>query len=268
MDTQLLEEKFRRMGARVKIHSGTRQRVAIDIGHDRKGEFFDLTVRRGVMVNAIDVRPRERHLLLAAHDEDKLGLPTGSGQRFLCGHDERAWFVAAVPEGRPASNVPMAMDALKPREALRAEARVGLRFGKRHRRHNAAWKRQGEWFFIPAERVAVEDDEIRRNEPLVRTGVRGSKAHIAEFCVREGGELVHVDFRTRKVLSPTQYRRLLQHKPQEAKNFLMQRRNMRVLVRGRISHDDHKTIVLHDWHEVAMNTESQSRAMRFVTFID
>src|SRR5687767_1572706 len=118
MDTELLEQKFRRMGARVKITRSTRQRVAIDIGRDRKGEFFDLAANAGVAVNAIDVRPREQHLLLVAHDEDRLGLPTGQGQRFLCGHDERDWFVAAVPEGRPASNVAMAMDALKPRQAL------------------------------------------------------------------------------------------------------------------------------------------------------
>jgi hypothetical protein len=266
MDTELLEEKFRRMGARVKIHPGTRQRVAIDIGHDRKGEFFDLTVRGGVTVNAIDVRPAQRHLLLAAHDEDHLGLPTGSSQRFLCGHDERAWFVAAVPEGRPASNVAMAMDALKPIQAIRAEARAGLKFEKRHRRHNAAWKRQGEWFFIPADGVAVQRGEIVHNERLVRSS--GGKPHNAEFCVREGGEVVWVDWKTRKVISATQYRKLLQAKPKEAKNFLMQRRNMRVLVRGRISHDDHKTLVLHDWHEVAMNTENQSVAMRSVTFID
>lgn len=266
MDTELLEAKFRRMGARVKLHEGTRQRVAIDIGHDRKGEFFDLTIRRGVMVNAIDVRPHQRHLLLAAHDEDRLGLPTGSGQRFLCGHDERAWFVAAVPEGRPASNVAMAMDALKPIQAIRAEARVALKFEKRHRRHNAAWIRQGEWFFVPVPSAYVRDNEIVRNERLVRTG--GGKPHIAEFCCRTGGEAVYVNWKTNKVLSVMQYRRLLQHKANEANDYRPQRRNMSVLVRGRISHDDHKTIVLHDWHEVAMNTENQSIAMKSVTFID
>ena len=265
MDTDLLHEKFCRMGARVKVHQGPVQRVAIDVKHDRRGEFFDVSVRDGVMVNAIDVRPKQRHLLLAVHDEDALGLPKAGGQRFLCGHDERAWFVAAVPEGRPASNVDMAMDALKPRIARAAEAQTALRFEKRHRRRNQAWVRQGEWFFVPVDGLRFADSQIRRNEPLARSG---GKPHMAEFCVRAGGERVFLHSRSRAVISWATYQRLLKNRPAEAKLYTEQRQNMQVLVRGRISHADHKTIVLNDWHQVAMNTESESRAMRFVTFID
>src|SRR3954468_20925069 len=106
MDIDLLADKFRRMGARVKVDvAPATGRVSIDIRSDRKGEFYDVKVRPGVAVDALDVRRGDRHLLLAVRDEDRLGLPVGAGQRFLCGHDERAWFVAAVPEGRPASNV-------------------------------------------------------------------------------------------------------------------------------------------------------------------
>ena len=78
------------------------ERVRIDIGHDRRGEYFDVKVRgdQRVSVDAIDVQARERHLLLAVRDTDRNGLPSGTSQRFLCGHDERAWFVAAVPEAR------------------------------------------------------------------------------------------------------------------------------------------------------------------------
>ncbi len=266
MDTELLEEKFRRMGARVKVHAGAVQRVAIDIGHDRRGEFFDVTVAPKVAVDAIDVRPRQQHLLLAAYDEDRLGLPIGKGQRFLCGHDERAWFVAAVPEGRPASNVPMAMDALKPWLVQRAEARAELPFHKRHRRHNAAWIRQGEWFFIPVPRGAwINTTNVIRNEPLRRGN---GKPHLAEFCIREGGEVVYVNQKTGQALSLNTYNTMLRQRPEIAGTFLQQRRNMSVLVRGRISHADHKTIVLNGWHQVVMNTETQSLAMRFVSFID
>jgi hypothetical protein len=266
MDTQLLQDKFRRMGARVKVHAGNVQRVAINIGHDRRGEFFDVTVADHVAVNAIDVRPRERHLLLAAHEEDRLGLPVGNGQRFLCGHDERAWFVAAVPERQPASNVPMAMDALKPQLVRWAEKRAALPFHKRHRRHNQAWIRQGEWFFIPTPNASVIEDHVLRNEPLRRSGV--SKPHIAEFCFRNGGELVYVHQRDQRVISPQRFEQLQRNNPAFAAMFQAQRRNMSVLVRGRISHADHKTIVLNDWHQVVMNTENESFAMRFVTFID
>jgi hypothetical protein len=266
MDCGMLSEKFRRMGARVKVHPGNVQRVAIDIQNDRRGEYFDVTVRDGVMVNAIDVRSHQRHLLLAAHDEDRLGLPVGKGQRFLCGHDERAWFVAAVPEGRPASNVAMAMDALKPRLVRLAEARAKLPFEKRHRRHNAAWILQGEWFFVPTPRAVIDPARIRRNEPLRRSG--RSKPHIAEFCVRNGGEVVYVHRKRQTVLSSTAYQRLLGDDPTQDAAYMQQLRNMSVLVRGRISHADHKTIVLNDWHQVVMNTETESFAMRFVSFID
>jgi hypothetical protein len=265
MDTQLLMENFRRMGARVKVHAGAVNRVAIDIGHDSRGEFFDVALRGGVAVNAIDVRPNQRHLLLMAQDEDRSGLPVGKSQRFLCGHDERAWFVAAVPEGRRASNVAMAMDALKPDLVQAAEARSRLPFHKRHQRHNAAWVRQGEWFFVPVTKRA--DSRLAlRNEPLQRSG--RSKPHMAEFCVREGGETVYVHRSTQEVMQAHEFWRMVRRDRMAGNNYLQRKQNMRVFVRGRITHADHKTIVLHDWHEVAMNTENQSIAMKFVAFID
>src|SRR5262245_61285568 len=112
MDTQLLFEKFQRMGARVKVAQDAGvDRVKIDIRKDRKGEFFDVKVRPDghIALNAVDVRPKDRHLLLMVREQDAVGLPTGTPQRFLCGHDERAWFVAAVPENRGAANVRTAM---------------------------------------------------------------------------------------------------------------------------------------------------------------
>ena len=66
----------------------------IDIRLDGRGEYFDLRFAGGegvVELEVIDARPRDRHLLpLARIGEDK--------SKFLCGHDERHWFVAAIPE--------------------------------------------------------------------------------------------------------------------------------------------------------------------------
>ena len=45
-------------------------------------------------------------------------------------------------------------------------------------------------------------------------------------------------------------------------------RNPGVYVRGRIRHPDHATITLHGWHQVVMNTENESQAMRNVAFLD
>ena len=54
-----------------------------------------------------------RHLLLTAQ-------PTRFGDTeqstFLCGHDERAWFAAAIPEEANPQTVQQAKDALKPQE--------------------------------------------------------------------------------------------------------------------------------------------------------
>ena len=56
----------------------------------------------------------------------------------------------------------------------------------------------------------------------------------------------------------------------KAKNWgwRMMRRNPGVYVRCRGHHADHATITLHEWHQVVMNTESKSKAMRNVAFLD
>ena len=66
-----------------------------------------------------------------------------------------------------------------------------------------------------------------------------------------------------------QYQRILRNRP-EAKGWgwQMMRRNPLVYVRGRVRHADHKTITLHGWHRVLMNTENQAQAMRNVAFLD
>ena len=51
-------------------------------------------------------------------------------------------------------------------------------------------------------------------------------------------------------------------------NWRVMTRDANVYARGRVRHADHKTIVLHGWHQVVMNTESQAQAMRHVAFLD
>jgi hypothetical protein len=46
------------------------------------------------------------------------------------------------------------------------------------------------------------------------------------------------------------------------------RRHPTVYVRGRVRHRDHETVVLNGWHQVVMNTENLSHAMRNVAFLD
>jgi hypothetical protein len=46
------------------------------------------------------------------------------------------------------------------------------------------------------------------------------------------------------------------------------RRNPEMFVRGRITHRDHKTVVLKGWHQVLMNTEPRAKARAQVLFLD
>jgi hypothetical protein len=46
------------------------------------------------------------------------------------------------------------------------------------------------------------------------------------------------------------------------------KRDASVYVRGKMSHPDHETVTLNGWHRVLMNTESRSKAMRFLAFLD
>ncbi len=269
MDTTNLLMKFARIGARVKFtdRSSNRRRAApgvisLDVQEDRDGEFFEVarSPEADPELSVLDVQPADRHLLLLVRE-------AGEKQKFLCGHDERHWFVAAIPESSPVGTVLQAKEALKPSEVRAAQGREGLRSGARNRRKNAAYRRQGEWFFVPVEGMHVDERLVLRNEPLSRGN--GSKPHWVEFCYRTGGENVYVCRRHPGGVSDNEYRRILTANP-NAKLWGWQtmRRNMGVFVRGRVRHADHRTIVLHDWHSVMMNTESQAKAMSNLAFLD
>lgn len=254
-----IEDKFERIGARVRTRPAPPTGdLRVDVASDRRGEFFDLRVGPGLSLEVLDVRPKDRHLVLLVRGEEK--------RRFLFGHDERHWFVAAVPESSPVTTVAQAKDALKPPDMRAAERRLP---GKvRNRRRNPASVRQGEWFFVPAPELLVEDWHILRGEPLTRTG-RRSTPHVAEEAVRLGGETVYVSGRLRDPLGQEEYERLLARNPRARSwHWRVMRLNPDVYVRGRITHPDHRTLVLGGWHRVLMNTEGEARATRNVAFLD
>jgi hypothetical protein len=112
----------------------------------------------------------------------------------------------------------------------------------------------------------VNENLVLPNEPLRRGG---GKPHQAEFCYRTGGEAVFVCSKYPNGVTEAQYQTILAGNPKAKKwGWRSMRRNAGVYVKGRIRHADHATITLHGWHQVLMNTESQSRAMRNVAFLD
>ncbi len=267
MDRDTLSRRFERIGARAVVGDGPLTgRVTLDVRRDRRGEFFDLRAGPAVELEVIDARPDQRHLLVLARNA-----ATGDKDKFLCGHDERAWFVAAVPGDRGVSNVRTPMEALKPQAVRDEQARRAVRFESRSRRRTAAYLRQGEWFFIPAPDLAVPGHLVNRPELLVRrgAGLRPGKPHVADFGFRYGGELVYVSDYAPSGLTEEQYNDAVISDP-EARQFRWRtmRRNAALYVKGRIRHPDHKTLTLGSWYRVEMNTEHRSRARANVVFLD
>jgi hypothetical protein len=261
----LLETKFTRIGARAKIEeASTRLRgpLSLDVQRDGHGEFFLIRMRpeAELKIDVIDSRPAERHLLLMVEEE-------GQKQKFLCGHDERHWFVAAIPERGGVRDVPTAMEALKPVEARQAQDRRRVRTRDRQRRKNEAYIRQGEWFFLPAPDLQVDEKLVFHNEPLSRGA--GSKPHVCESAYRTGGTAVYACSKYPSGITEAAYQRVLAvHRDAKSWGWQVRRLNPELYVKGRIRHADHKTIVLRGWHRVLMNTENESPAMRHVVFLD
>jgi hypothetical protein len=269
MDTALLSQKFERIGARLKVVDQSRQRVIrsfgalqLDVSEDRRGEYFEVQkfVTSEPVVEVLDVQPLDRHLLLLVREDHEKS-------KFLCGHDERHWFVAGIPETASVGTVRQAKEALQPMEVRRAVARKGVSGKLLNSRKNLAFIRQGEWFFLPTTGYSVTESLVLRNEPLRRGN--GGKPHRAEFCYRTGGETVHVCTRHPNGVTEKQYKVILSDNPNaRVWGWRTMRRNPVVFVKGRVRHADHATITLHGWHQVVMNTENESKAMRNVAFLD
>jgi hypothetical protein len=172
MSTELMQA-FADIGAELQIETRG-QGVTIDLRRLADREVFLLRQPslRPITAEAIDVRPHRRHLVL-----DVYGDWLAVSGRFLCGHDERHWFVASVPFGRATQHVSGAMETLKPLLVRREQKRKGVTH-RRHRRQTQAYVRQGEWFFLPRPRMHVDFEHVERNGRLARAG---GKPHQVEW---------------------------------------------------------------------------------------
>ena len=291
MNTEHIQNKFDRLGARVRFRSleATRNRsampgwlrnagssqnnavplppnVRIDIATDRRGEYFDIAIGEDADLLVLDTQPRDRHLLLLNRQVSNQPRQPEIKHKFLCGHDERHWFVAGIPENTPVSSVVTAKESLKPGVVRNLEGGLRGKQADRHRRKTEIFVRQGEWFFVPAPYVVADPKTVQYDEPLRRG--RG-KPHHCEFLFRTGGETVYVCGQYPNGLTEKQRSGLIARNPSAASfNWRVMQRNPTVFVRGRVSHADHATIRLDGWHQVWMNTEAQSSAMASVAFLD
>jgi hypothetical protein len=254
MSSELLTRRFAAIGARLDVEPGPwRGAPRLDVrdetfvlGFAGRGEPADAEV--------VQVAPADRHLLLLVRG-------AGAKSRFLCGHDERHWFVAAIPEdARGVTGVRTAKAALQPPGVAQLAAQLPRR--QRFRSRNPAFLRQGEWFFVPEPRLEVYDAWVLRNEPVGRPG---GTPHILREAYRRGGETVYVRHGRTDVLTPAEYAELSRS---ERREWVARLRDPELFARGTVRHPDHATIELPGWHRVLMNTESRAQAMRHVIFID
>ena len=271
----LLKRHFEHIGARLKLTRspgrfwfGRRDGFEIDINSDRKGEYFHLVVYENPgTLEILDVRPRDRHLLLMARFDPSL-LEAGDKRhgKFLCGHDERHWFVAAVDSR--SRDVKDAKHRLKPQLVLRSEENHRVKRSESNRRRNKGFVRQGEWFFVPSAEVDPDAAVILRRE-LLRRG--GGKPHVAEEAYRVGGETVYVNFRYPNGLSEKEFAELLEREPNaKALGWQVMVRNPDVYARGWVRHPDHATVILKGWHRVVSNKEVSYEIARMspMAFLD
>jgi hypothetical protein len=265
--THSITARFRQMGAQADVvtHSGGRmtRRVELDIRRDARGAYFYISHRWDIRLDVLDVVADDRHLLLRATDE-RTGQPDADVSQFLCGHDERSWFVAAIPESDRVMSVQGAKDALKPQAVWDAMRNAAVPAHERDARVNDAFIRQGEWFFLPRPEMEVSELNALRHEPIQRGAGR---PHVCQFLCREGGDEVYVSAGYPNGLTRKEY-----HQLPRAQRYrwywTVTRRDARVYVRGAIQHPDHAGVFLWCWHEVVPNRETEASAMEEVAFLD
>lgn len=149
-------------------------------------------------------------------------------RHFLCGMDEQHCFIAQLP--KPVSSVPLAHQALKPRD-----------FEALSRRAQRRAVRQGEFFFAP-----VSAEELKRYAQLGQRVPVALNRGIAETAgwVRAG-------------------------RPHFASQvWAVDRAQSLVLVKGSVWHPDHKTLHFREWVRVLQNTEAIERPPPGVFWVD
>lgn len=269
---------FARIGTVADCRTGRWRGVSVNIERIGRMERYLLSHADDIDIAVIDVQPRDRHLLLMVKDPTEKEV---ANSKFLCGHDERHYFVAAIPEAAAATTVESAKQALKPREIVQLEERLGIKSSDIHSRRRRLGNgvkiyRQGEFMFVPApdfeppQPLGILHDEI-----MTRTSLNGDRRHsgnphIAKELYREGGGRVYVHRHYPAGLTELERLQLFQN-DREARTWRwdMRMRDPLVHVRGTVRHPEHATIHLgRVWHRVYLNTETQAIAMRHVAFID
>ncbi len=168
MNIEVLERRFAAIGARARVGGTVRGGFRIDV----IGDVFHLHCTGRGAPDDVDVDCAGRHLVLLVRQE-------GWKSKFLCGHDERQWFVAAIPEdARGVTGVATAKETLQPQ--LVRDAIERRKPKDRFRRRNPVYVRQDEWFLRPRARSGHLE---RRRSPPRAALARRRHAPRSRACV-------------------------------------------------------------------------------------
>ncbi|MFA5135639.1 MAG: hypothetical protein WC505_07700 [Patescibacteria group bacterium] len=262
--------QFARMGAEVEVNTvedrrgfGRPAAFRANVVGTGKQERFSFTINNENLagIQVIDIDPKGRHILLnVTPTSDRPGV-SAEPTKLLLGHDEMHWFVAPVV--RSAINIDAAKQSLKPTVVQEAQKRAKTKRKHLHKRHQEAFIRQGEWFFVPRPDLVVDEKLTLKKEPIRRGA---GKPHTCEEIYRTGGTSVWVCPRYPNGVTYAQYVKIFDENA-EAKSWhwRQMQRGATVYARGRVTHRDHHTVVLQGWHEVIPNTEKSNT---FVAFLD
>jgi hypothetical protein len=249
-----IEKQFKKIGADVAVNPDVRALAGGYSVDFRDGNFL-IAAEEDVKVEVVDVDAKDRHLLLnvTVPISKKKQRTFTSKHKILCGHDERDYFVAVLPDRHTVKNVAEAKNALKP-DAVRT-VENGVKTSNKNKRKLKERIRQGEWFFIKAENITPDPLLVRKNEPITRNF--RSKPHVIDEVYRTGGTSVRVCTSYPTGITEGEYQKLIKKDPKKAElNWRFMTRDASVYARGNVRHPDHETITLDGWHLVVMNTEA------------
>ena len=256
-----IRRKFESLGARIRIALPGRLRV--DVVRDRKGETFELDIPGdAVSAEVAAACPRSRHLVLQVRTPNGTRRPEVS--RYVCGFDERHWFVAAVHAS--AGGIDGALQQLKPSQIRAQETLLGLRPAEARRRRNIVSVRQGEWFFVPAPEVVDVRPCMTYDVPLPLRS-RGSKPHRVQFVMDLGMSENLSLWRTSSgrtvVLRYSEYLALIRLDPGSEHRYQYLSGLSGTYAKGWVRHPDHRTLHLAGWHRFMRNTERSHSSVAF-----
>jgi hypothetical protein len=243
-----IQKKFEEIGAKVLIKENNISDRDFSVGIvDRKAEeVFSISMKKhDIELQVLQTRKDIRHLLLMAKNKKH-----NTHEKFLCGYDERHWFLVGVDDD--VRNVDHAMASLKPGYINFRQKITKVKPKNINKRHNKAFIRQGEWFFLPYYRLNSNNLIIYKNHSL--------GGHICDEVYEDVVETYFHHKHAPDGMLDWTYKKFLKKHPHvhPKKGWSYSVSLFGRYARGHVRHKDHQTIYLNDWHIVLKNRQKNT----------